>query len=254
MASSPPLTSASLLLLLAAVSLLLLPPAMSQSCKSQKFSDANTKFARCTDLPTLKAALHWTYDDDARPGPTLSVAFVAPPAQPGGWVAWALNPTGSGMVGAQALVAFSGSGGSATVKTYNISSYGPIVESEIAYAVTGRRAEHSGGVIRLFATLELPAGSGGKAINQVWQVGAAVKDGVPVKHEFSPENLKSMGSLLLTAAESGGSMPAPAPAPDSGGGGPTPSIPRGNGLSGGGGDHGGGGFFGVLLLGVFLVF
>ncbi|XP_047966424.1 auxin-induced in root cultures protein 12-like [Salvia hispanica] len=223
------LTSASLLLLL-----LLLPPAMPQSCKSQTFSDANTKFANCADLPTLNAALHWTYDDSTRPSPKLSVAFVAPPARPGGWVAWALNPTGSGMVGAQALVAFS-----AAVKTYNISSYGPIAESEIAYAVTGRRAEHSGGVIRLFATLDLPAGSGGRAINQVWQVGAAVKGGVPVKHEFSPQNLNSMGSLLLTAAEAGGS-PAP-----------TPSIPTGN---GGGRNHGGGGFFAVVLLGVFLVF
>ncbi|XP_041998201.1 auxin-induced in root cultures protein 12-like [Salvia splendens] len=243
-------TSASLLLL-AAVSLLFLPPARPQSCKSQTFSDANTKFANCADLPTLNAALHWTYDHATRPGPKLSVAFVAPPARPGGWVAWALNPTGSGMVGAQALVAFSGDGGAASVKTYNISSYGPIAESEIAYAVTGRRAEHSGGVIRLFATLELPTGSGGRAINQVWQVGAAVKGGVPVKHEFSAQNLNSMGSLLLTAAEGGGSMPAPAPAPGSGGGGPTPSIPRGN---GGGRNHGGGGFFGMVLLGVFLVF
>ncbi|KAG6386474.1 hypothetical protein SASPL_155377 [Salvia splendens] len=222
---------------------------MPQSCKSQTFSDANTKFANCADLPTLNAALHWTYDDSARPGPKLSVAFVAPPARPDGWVAWALNPTGSGMVGAQVLAAFSGA-----VKTYNISSYGPIAESEIAYPVTGRRAEHSGGVIRLFATLQLPAGSGGRAINQVWQVGAVVKGGVPVKHEFLPENLNSMGSLLLTGAEGGGSMPAPAPAPESGGGGPTPSIPRGNNLGGGRRNHGGGGFFGMVLLGVFLVF
>ncbi|XP_057780987.1 auxin-induced in root cultures protein 12-like [Salvia miltiorrhiza] len=253
MASSPPLTSASLLLLAAAVALHL-PAAASQACKSQTFSTA--KFANCTDLPTLNASLHWTYDAAARPGPKLSIAYVAPPARPDGWIAWALNPTSSGMLGAQALVAFGdGDGaGAVAVKTYNISSYGPIAESEIAYAVTGRRAERSGGVIRLFATLALPAGSSGAAaVNQVWQVGAAVRGGVPVKHDFLPENLKSMGSLLLTSAEDG----SPAPAPESGGGGNTPSIPRGNNLGGSGRNYGGG-FFGVygvlVLLCVFLGF
>ncbi|KAL0460437.1 UNVERIFIED_CONTAM: cytochrome and DOMON domain-containing protein [Sesamum latifolium] len=101
MASSLQLSSP--LLLIAAVALLI-SPATSQTCKSQTFAQRNTKFANCTDLPSLKAQLHWTYDPSARPNPTISVAFIAPPARPEGWVAWALNPTGSGMLGAQALI------------------------------------------------------------------------------------------------------------------------------------------------------
>ncbi|KAH6836816.1 hypothetical protein C2S53_008528 [Perilla frutescens var. hirtella] len=247
MAASPPLAS-TFLLIVAAVSFLI-HPATSQTCKLQTFPHTNnTKFANCADLPTLKAYLHWTYDASSKPDPTLSIAYVAPPARPDGWVAWALNPTGSGMVGAQALVAFRGTNGSAVVKTYNISSYGPLVESEIAYAVVSKMAEHTGGVITIFATLALPAGSA-PAVNQVWQVGASVTDGVPAKHSFQPENLKSKGSLLLKA----GTSPVPAPMPESGGR-ATPSIPRVNSFSG----RNGGSVLGLhgalVLLGVTLGF
>ncbi|KAL8516560.1 hypothetical protein ACS0TY_014998 [Phlomoides rotata] len=204
MASSPPLASS--FLLLAAAVVLLISPASSQTCKSQKFSHNKTKFTNCTDLPTLKAQLHWAYDPSAKPNPTLSVAYIAPPARPDGWVAWALNPTGSGMVGSQALVAFNDVNGSVVVRTYNITEYGPIVESRIAYDVLSKSADHSGGVTTIFATLALPPGK--TLLNQVWQVGAAVKDGVPVKHDFSPENLGSKGTLQLN-----GNVPVPAPFP-----------------------------------------
>ncbi|KAK1608862.1 hypothetical protein QYE76_032535 [Lolium multiflorum] len=66
---------------------------------------------------------HWTYDEAKS---SLSVAFVAAPAGPNGWVAWALNPTGEGMAGAQALVALKGSSSAPAVKTYNITGYVPL--------------------------------------------------------------------------------------------------------------------------------
>ncbi|KAK4440974.1 cytochrome and DOMON domain-containing protein [Sesamum alatum] len=246
MASSLQLSS----LLLIAVVALLISPATSQTCKSQTFAQRNTKFANCTDLPTLKAQLHWTYDPSARPNPTLNVAFIAPPARPEGWVAWALNPTGSGMVGAQALIAFKDTNGSAVVKTYNISSYSSIAESRISYEVLSKRAEFADGAVRIFATLALP--TGGEAVNQVWQVGSSVKDGVPVKHDFSAENMQSRGTLQLVskAAEED---TAPPPTNSNGGEAPT-GAQRGN-------DSGGSsricvsglGLYGVLvLLGVSL--
>lgn len=180
---------------------LLISPACSLTCTSQTFSMKTTHFTNCTDLPSLKAYLHWTYNPTAKPDPTLSIAFIAPPAKPDGWVAWALNPTGSGMVGSQSLVAFKESNESMVVKTYNISSYGSMMESKILYNVLDKRAEYSDGVMRIFATLAMPGNV--VELNQVWQVGGSVKNGVPEKHEFSPENLASKGTLeLASRAES----------------------------------------------------
>ncbi|KAL0390278.1 UNVERIFIED_CONTAM: cytochrome and DOMON domain-containing protein [Sesamum calycinum] len=220
MASPSSLQLSSSLLLIAAVALLI-SPATSQTCKSQTFAQRNTKFSNCTDLPSLKAQLHWTYDPSARPSPTISVAFIAPPARPEGWVAWALNPTGSGMLGAQALIAFKDTNGSTVVKTYNISSYGSIAESTISYEVLSKRAEFSDGVMRIFATLALPTGD--EKVNQVWQVGPSVKDGVPVKHDFSQENLNSKGTLQLVSksVEQDKNGPAAAPTSSNGSGSPT---------------------------------
>lgn len=214
--TTPTTMAASTILLIAAVALLV-SPALSLTCTSQTFSQGTPKFANCTDLPSLKAFLHWNYDPTAKPKPTLSIAFIAPPAGPAGWVAWALNPTGTGMVGSQALIAFKDANGSAVVKTYNISSYGPIAESKIAYDVLSKRGEYSNGVMRIFATLALPAGEA--ELNQVWQVGAKVTNGVPVKHEFSPDNLSSKNTLQLVGKAAGGGN-APAPAPAAAGGAP----------------------------------
>lgn len=217
-----------LLLTLSSLSLLLISPARSLTCTSQTFTN-NHLYANCADLPTLTAYLHWTYDPS---NSSLSVAFIAPPAQPAGWVAWALNPTGTGMVGAQALVAFKESNGSLTVQTYNITSYGAIAQSEIAYEVSGASAVYSGGVMTMFATLALPLGT--TSVNQVWQVGPSVTNGVPDKHAFQPANLNAKGVLDLVSGRNGGA-PAPAPeasAPAPVAGGPGPSGGTGSGPSG----------------------
>ncbi|EYU40648.1 hypothetical protein ABFS82_14G056900 [Erythranthe guttata] len=244
-----------LLLLIAAVSLLV-SPAISQTCKSQTFGQSNTTFANCVDLPTLGAFLHYTYDSSAAPNPTLTLAFVAPPASPDGWVGWALNPTAPVMAGAQALVAFREANGSAVVKTYNITSYNFIAESPILYQVLSRRAEFSGGVMTIFATLELPAGV--VELNQVWQVGSSVRNGVPAVHAFGPENLSSTGTLRFgsTAAPPTGSTGNEAPAPTgSGVNAPPPPPTRESGNDTGGSSMiYGGGFrlYGTLvLLGLF---
>ncbi|CAL9095936.1 unnamed protein product [Musa textilis] len=160
------------------------------ACSSVTFS--NRVYAACSDLPRLSSSLHWSFDAAAA---TLSVAFVAPPPKPEGWVAWAINPTADGMIGSQALIAFHQPNGSMGVRTYNISGYGSIAEGAIDFQTSDLAAEYSGGVMRVFGKLKLPAGT--TAVKQVWQVGSSVADGVPQQHATELENTQSKGTLDL---------------------------------------------------------
>lgn len=122
------------------------------------------------------------------------------------------------MVGAQALLAYKASNGSMVVKTYNISSYSSIVESKLSFGVRDKKAESSNGVMRIFAKLALPAGM--TSVNQVWQVGSTVTNGVPEKHEFQPANLNAKGKLGFVQAQNQiSAAPAHAPSPGPGGSG-----------------------------------
>lgn len=189
----------------------------SAACASEKFP-AGRSYATCEDLPKLGASLHWTYDASKS---SLSVAFVAAPAAPGGWVAWGLNPTGEGMAGAQALVALKGSGsGAPTVKTYNISGYGLSAPSPLQFPATDLAADAggSGGKIRVYGKLQLHKGM--KSVNQVWQVGSSVTGGAPDKHKFDADNLSAKSKLVLAgskAAAAGAPSLSPTPAPEAGG-------------------------------------
>ncbi|XP_066326679.1 auxin-induced in root cultures protein 12-like [Miscanthus floridulus] len=203
---------------LALLLLLLASPAAtrlaSAACASEKFP-AGRAYATCEDLPKLGASLHWTYDASKS---SLSVAFVAAPAAPGGWVAWGLNPTGEGMARTQALVALAGSGSAApTVRTYNITGYVPLgkASTPLDFPATDLAADAagSGGKIRVYGKLQL--GKGMKAVNQVWQVGASSTGGAPDKHAFQADNLSAKSKLVLAGKAS--EAPSPAPAPEAGG-------------------------------------
>ncbi|KAH7664165.1 Cytochrome b561 and DOMON domain-containing protein [Dioscorea alata] len=171
-----------------------------QSCSSVAFSK-NQLYSACSSLPHLSSSIHWTFD---RANSTLSVAFLAPPAASGGWIAWAINPTGLHMAGSQSLIAFRDSKGSLTAKTFNITGYAPLNPSPIDFEVWDLQAEDSGGVMRIFAKIKLRKEM--TTINQVWQVGSSVTDGVPDKHAFAPENLAAMGTLdLIKGVSSTGS-------------------------------------------------
>ncbi|XP_059660050.1 cytochrome b561 and DOMON domain-containing protein At3g25290-like [Cornus florida] len=172
-------------------------PSHSLTCSSQKFTN-NKLYEHCNDLPQLSSYLHWTHDSAAK---SLSVAFVAPPAKPDGWIAWAINPTGAGMVGAQALIALKQSNGSMTVKTFNVSSYKSIVESKLSFDVMEMSADYSDGLMRIFATVALPDAAA-TTLSQVWQVGGSVTAGFPDRHEFQPANLNSKGTLDLLKGQS----------------------------------------------------
>ncbi|GAB2298088.1 hypothetical protein Dimus_032163 [Dionaea muscipula] len=171
-------------------------PVLSFPCKSlQKFSTKKTAFTNCGVLPYHNATLHWTYD---RPTSSLSMAFVAPPPTPDGWVAWAINPSGTGMVGAQALVAFKQRNGSMEVKPFNIHSYHSVKEGPLSLNVSDVSAEYdddSGNMV-ILGTWALPEKTAG-TLNQVWQVGPSVVKGRPLKHEFDDDSLASKGKLHL---------------------------------------------------------
>ncbi|KAL6567049.1 hypothetical protein OROMI_015453 [Orobanche minor] len=178
----------------------LVSPSQSATCTSQTFTN-NKLYALCNDLPHLNSYLHWTFD---RATSTLSIAFISGPVGSSGWVSWAINPTGTNMAGSQALIAFKDAKGKMTVKTYNITGYGPLTESKVWYAVRNSSAEFSGGVMTIFATVVLPV-PGLATVNQVWQMGSSVTGGSPDKHAFQPENLNAKGTLDLLGGQSNGS-------------------------------------------------
>lgn len=187
-------SSSRLLTIFSLLILSLLSPATAATCASPKLQNP-TLYKTCTDLPALKSTLHWTYNSSNK---TLTVAFTAA----GGWVAWGINPTSTGMAGTQAILAYKRPNGALSVKTYNISSYSSIVEGKLSFEVYEKRAEFNAGdgSITIFATV---ASDGGK-VNHVWQVGPGVTNGMPEKHEFKPENLASKASLDLTTVPAGG--------------------------------------------------
>ncbi|KAL6001619.1 hypothetical protein ACLOJK_007357 [Asimina triloba] len=186
--------------------------AASSSCSSESFP-GNKSFSFCEDLPQLSASLHWTYTSSKS---SLDVAFIAPPASPEGWIAWAINPTLTGMIGAQTLIAFRQPDGFMAVKTSDIKAYGPIQISEIAFKVSNMEGDLVGGSsgekkMRIFATFQLPATM--ETLHHVWQVGSSVTtDGVPEAHAFEGDNLSSKATLNLasgksTAGEGGDPIP-----------------------------------------------
>ena len=176
----------------------------SLTCSSRKFSN-NNLYSHCSDLSSLSAFIHWTYDSS---NSSLSVAFVAKPSTSAGWIAWAVNPTSTGMAGSQALVAYL-QGGVPVVKTYNVVSYDSVKPSKLSFEVWDATAVFSGGELMIFAKLKVPEAA--TAVNQVWQVGPSV-DGTDLGvHEFKPPNLNAKGTLGLSgggtnSASSGGKI------------------------------------------------
>ncbi|OWM62754.1 auxin-induced in root cultures protein 12 [Punica granatum] len=197
-------------------------PAESLTCASQKVTESATgrAYTECADLPALGAYLHYTYNAT---NSSLSVAYLAAST---GWISWAINPTLTGMVGAQALMALKPASGPIVAKTYNISSYHSIVEGKLSFDVWDLKADESNGTMRLFGSVKVPKGA--TSLNQVWQVGSSVNGTQPRIHAMTPDNKNSKSTLDLTdsttAPTSGGGstgVPEAAPAPT-----PTSEAPR----------------------------
>ncbi|GAV91893.1 DUF568 domain-containing protein, partial [Cephalotus follicularis] len=140
---------------------------LSLTCSSQKFTN-NNLYTHCLDLSTLTSYLHFTYDES---NTTLSIAFIATPSKSNGWIAWAINPTGTGMADAQSLVAYKDSSiATMTVKTYDISSYSLVVQSKLDFRVWDLRGEEmSDRSMMILGKVMVPAELAAKGtVNQIW--------------------------------------------------------------------------------------
>ncbi|KAF8081509.1 hypothetical protein N665_0881s0010 [Sinapis alba] len=203
----------------------LISPAFSQTCSTQNIlTTQKTPFQTCLDLTVLNSYLHYTYNAT---NSSLSVAFVATPSRPTGWIAWAINPTGTEMVGSQAFVALISTPGEPPVlKTYNISGYSgsSLVEGRLAFEFWDLRAEalSGGNRVVIHASVKVPVGE--DSVNQVWQIGGNVTNGRIGVHPFTPANLEAKSVLRLTGSD------APAAAP--GGASNTPGTAGGSGNAG----------------------
>ncbi|XP_050206708.1 auxin-induced in root cultures protein 12-like [Mercurialis annua] len=212
------MASARIIITLTLCAALLITPSYSATtCTSQKFT-SDKKFTDCIDLPVLDSYLHYTYNAT---NSSLSIGYVSAPPKPDGWVAWAINPTATGMAGAQALLAYKSDKDAVVVKTYNIKSPGPITESKLSFEVWDLSGESNGDNLVIFGSVKVPEKAA--EVNQVWQNGPAVTIGHPAGHEMSSDHMKSMGVLKLMGG--GGSTPAPGGSTPAAPGGSTPAAP-----------------------------
>ncbi|XP_045789571.1 auxin-induced in root cultures protein 12 [Trifolium pratense] len=175
----------------------LISPTHSLNCTSQKLP-SNRTYKNCTDLPHLGATIHFTYNTTNR---SLTVAYTAVPIH-NGYVSWGINPTGGGMIGTQALIAYK-MNGKIGVELYNLTSYGGITAvKSLSIETWDLSAEESNGVITIFGAVRFPEKADN--VSQVWQVGP-VKDGKPAMHALAAENKEAQGRLeYVTATVVGG--------------------------------------------------
>jgi hypothetical protein len=190
-------------LLLSCVLFSLCASSFAQTCKSYTFS-SNRVYTSCQDLPVLSSFLHWTYD---QPANKVDIAYRHTGTSTSRWIAWGLNPTGSGMVGTQALVAYQNSSSAIHAYTSPISSYSTtLAQGDLSFVVSNLSATFESSEMTIFATLTL--GSTSTTVNQVWQEGP-LSGSSPGVHDTasSSANMKSTGSINFldgTATSTGG--------------------------------------------------
>jgi len=184
-------------------SLLLTTSAQSQTCSSHTFSE-NRVFATCRDLSHLSSYLHWTYDQASG---RLDLAFRHTGiSATDRWVSWAINPNNnlnSAMVGAQALVAVSQSGGAPTAYTSSIQDYSTqLADGSISYPHSGLTATRQNSEITIYATLTLPNGT--TSLVHLWNDGP-LSGSTPAMHPSANTQSKESLDLLSGASQAGSS-------------------------------------------------
>ncbi|KAK2986010.1 hypothetical protein RJ640_002866 [Escallonia rubra] len=180
------LSSTPIFLFCTLISYLLLSSA--QTCSNYTFA-SNRVFSSCSDLPYLHAYLHWNYFPSTR---KAAIAYRASQNYEG-WIAWAINPTGAGMVGSQALVAFHNTNGSMTAYPTSITSYNPsMLPGDLSFQVSNISAEYTNNEMTIFA---LVGPLNETSVDHVWQAGSSVSNDIPQMHSISLANLQSVGYL-----------------------------------------------------------
>ncbi|RID45252.1 hypothetical protein BRARA_I01994 [Brassica rapa] len=191
--------SSNLLLCLSVFIFIITKLALAQTCSNYKFSSKNL-FESCNDLHVLDSFIHYTYNSSSG---NLQVAYRHTDLTSKKWVAWAVNPTSTGMVGAQAIVASPQPDGSVRAYTSPVSSYQTsLQEGDLSFNVSELSATYQNNEMTIFATLTLPLANGGN-INTVWQDGSLSGTNL-LPHPTSGNNIRSVSTLNLHSAASGG--------------------------------------------------
>lgn len=178
------------------VSLLIQGSAAQTACRSQRY--ANRLYASCNDLPQLNSFLHWTYHPS---NGSASIAYRAPMGS-SGWIAYALNPTGRGMVGAEVLMGVRLANGTTFPYTTRINSYRPTMMPEpLRFGVSGLAVDVAGGAMTIFANIQLPGNR--TTISHVWQEGPA-SPSLSI-HPLDDAHKASVGTLDLLSGAGAGS-------------------------------------------------
>lgn len=171
-------------------SLLFLSSYAQTNCSDFQFHGKS--YDSCSDLHTLNSFIHWNYDLSSG---TVDIAFRKSENEHGRWLAWAINPTSTGMVGSQAFVALQRSDGTLEAYTSPINTYGTtLMKGELSFRVHDISAQNINGQVIVFAKFDLPM-NGTNIVNHVWQEGPLQNDDTPGVHGLSGDNLKSFGTL-----------------------------------------------------------
>uniref|UniRef100_A0A2N9J7R9 Cytochrome b561 and DOMON domain-containing protein n=1 Tax=Fagus sylvatica TaxID=28930 RepID=A0A2N9J7R9_FAGSY len=126
------------------------------SCTAQCSTSAKN-FAACTELPVLNSTLSWNYYTSSN---RVEIAFRKSGIDDynSRWIAWAINPTSTGMIGSQSFVACPRSDGSLAAYTSPITSYETsLQEGNLSFPVYDVSATYENNSVTIFATLELPS-------------------------------------------------------------------------------------------------
>ncbi|KAI3859176.1 hypothetical protein MKW92_001225 [Papaver armeniacum] len=171
----------------------------SQTCTTYVFPRDNhqvsTDFSSCNDLPFLNSFIHWKYDSS---NGRLNIAYRHTDIDSDRWIAWAINPTGIGMVGCQALVAYQ-KDGQMLAYTSPIPSYRTsLAQGDLSFKVSALTASFQNREMTIFAIIQLPINT--TVVNHVWQEGPMV-NGNPGMHAMTADNRQSMGSLDLLSGQ-----------------------------------------------------
>ncbi|KAJ3703442.1 hypothetical protein LUZ61_007147 [Rhynchospora tenuis] len=155
---------------------LLSSTAQAQDCNNETFS-SNKLYSTCTSLPDLASTIHWTYHST---NGTVDVAYRITQSS-SNWVSWAINPTSTGMIGADALLSYHDSAGTVQIIMSQLSSYAPtIANASLTFTVYEMSADYSNGAYTIYATLQLP--NNNTTQNTVWQRGSSFSNGLPSGH------------------------------------------------------------------------
>ncbi|KAL5856896.1 hypothetical protein ACOSQ3_004354 [Xanthoceras sorbifolium] len=113
--------------------------------------------------------------------------------QPRRWVAWGVNPTGKGMVGSQAFVAYQNPAGILCVYTSPVTSYNTwLEEGVLSFEAAKISAEFTNNKeVIMYAKFVLPMNV--TAVNHVWEDGPVNEEYSFGRHAMNADNLRSMG-------------------------------------------------------------